>query len=228
MFSAETIAAASETGLYGEYALRLVVALVLGGIIGVERELRDKPAGLRTMILICVGAAVFSIVSEAFRPPGGQSGTRIAAQIVTGIGFLGAGAILRERNYVFGLTTAATIWAVAAIGMAVGFGMFGLGILAAGVILFALFAFYELQKWFDGLRDVQEYHFTVLNGDDALEDVTRMFDGARLRVVYRTWHEEESLLVFFIRAMGRKEDHEQLRIRLTRSQEHTLRPPVQA
>ena len=111
--------------------------------------------------------------------------------------------------------------------MAVGFGMFALGVFAAGAILFALLAFHELQKWFDSLRDVQEYHFALLNGDDALENVGLMFQNARLRVVYRTWHEDESLLVFFIRAMGRKADHDQLRTYLTHSKEHTLRAPVQ-
>ena len=223
----ELIPTMGEMGLYGHYILRLVLAVVLGGIIGVERELRDKPAGLRTMILICVGAAVFSIVSEAFRPPLGESGTRIAAQIVTGIGFLGAGAILRERHYIFGLTTAASIWTVAAVGVAVGFGMYALAVFSTAAIMFALLAFYELQKWFDSLRDVQEYHFSVLNGDDVLDNVVQMFQNARLRIVYRTWHEEESLLVFFIRAMGRKADHEQLRTYLTRSKEHTLKPPTQ-
>ena len=103
---------------------RLVVATVLGGAIGWERQHAHKPAGLRTNILICLGAALFTdlSVSAASRGPGPADPARIAAQIVTGMGFLGAGTILHARGSVTGLTTAATLWVVAAIGMAVGFG----------------------------------------------------------------------------------------------------------
>jgi len=114
-----------------ELLIKLLVAVVLGGAVGVEREMSGKPAGLRTTILICVGAALFTHLSVAIglvsQTPSGQpygDVTRIAAQIVTGIGFLGAGAILHERGSVVGLTTAATIWVVAAIGMGVGAGAY--------------------------------------------------------------------------------------------------------
>ena len=110
---------------------RLVLAALLGGLIGLERELRSKPAGLRTNLLICVGATLLMEVSIAVATPGvgavdpftgtrGGDPGRIAAQIVSGIGFLGAGTILQARGSITGLTTAATIWVVAAIGMAVG------------------------------------------------------------------------------------------------------------
>lgn len=114
-----------------ELLIKLLAAVVLGGAVGLERELSGKPAGLRTTILICVGAALFTHLSIAIGLIGLSSAgqpygdvTRIAAQIVTGIGFLGAGAILHERGSVIGLTTAATIWVVAAIGMAVGSGAY--------------------------------------------------------------------------------------------------------
>ena len=114
-----------------ELLIKLLVAVVLGGAVGVEREMSGKPAGLRTTILICVGAALFTHLSVAIglvsQTSAGQpygDVTRIAAQIVTGIGFLGAGAILHERGSVVGLTTAATIWVVAAIGMGVGAGAY--------------------------------------------------------------------------------------------------------
>ncbi|MBA2245639.1 MAG: MgtC/SapB family protein, partial [Gemmatimonadetes bacterium] len=110
---------------------RLLLAAVLGGVIGLERELSGKPAGLRTNLLICVGAALLMDLSIAVAAlanlPNEQAGAifradpaRIAAQIVSGIGFLGAGTILQARGNIIGLTTAATIWVVAAIGMAVG------------------------------------------------------------------------------------------------------------
>jgi putative Mg2+ transporter-C (MgtC) family protein len=100
----------------------LTLATILAGtIIGVERERHEKPAGLRTIILVCLGAAIFTMASYAFTTNSGDSG-RVAAQIVTGIGFLGAGVIMHERHIVFGVTTAATIWVTAAIGLTIGAG----------------------------------------------------------------------------------------------------------
>jgi len=97
----------------------IVLAIVLGGAIGWERETSGKAAGLRTNVLICLGAAVFTILSKYMAGTGGSS-TRIASQIVSGVGFLGAGAIIQDRGGVHGLTTAATIWLVSSIGMACG------------------------------------------------------------------------------------------------------------
>ncbi len=102
--------------------LVLVLAAILcGAIVGTERERQDKPAGLRTLILVCLGSAVFTMVSYAFTTTTGDSG-RVAAQIVTGVGFLGAGAILHSRTTVSGMTTAAAIWMMAAIGITIGVG----------------------------------------------------------------------------------------------------------
>jgi putative Mg2+ transporter-C (MgtC) family protein len=112
--------------------LEVVLALTsvaCGAIVGAERERHEKPAGLRTLTLVCLGSTVFTLMSYVFASNSGDSG-RVAAQIVTGIGFLGAGAILHSRNGVSGMTTAATIWVTAAIGMAVGagFALAGLGL----------------------------------------------------------------------------------------------------
>jgi putative Mg2+ transporter-C (MgtC) family protein len=108
--------------------LLALVAIVCGAILGAERERHEKPAGLRTLILVCLGATVFTMVSFVFTTSTGDSG-RVAAQIVTGIGFLGAGAILHSHKGVSGMTTAATIWVTAAIGITVGAGfpLAGLG-----------------------------------------------------------------------------------------------------
>jgi putative Mg2+ transporter-C (MgtC) family protein len=133
----------------GELVLRLCLALVLCGLIGIERETRGHVAGLRTHILVGVGAALFTIVSAyGFQDvPALPSGatridpTRIAAQIVTGVGFLGAGAIIRQGFTVRGLTTAATLWMVAAIGLAVGAGVYGAAILTTILVLVALTVF---------------------------------------------------------------------------------------
>src|SRR6266498_5180258 len=106
--------------------IKLVLAAILGGIIGVEREIRDKPAGLRTNILICVGSTLFMSISTKVAQMLGGDPTRIAAQIISGIGFLGAGAVLHSHGFVLGLTTAATIWVVAGIGMALGSGFYSI------------------------------------------------------------------------------------------------------
>ena len=201
---------------------RLLAAVVLGGAIGFERELRDKPAGFRTIILICVGACVFTILSQTMGAPD-MNTTRIAAQIVTGIGFLGAGAILRNRNSVFGLTTAATIWAVAAIGMAVGFGEFGLAVMGTLAILVALFIFDFVEKWVGTHRDIQIYDFVAPNADDIIVRVDGMFKNAKLQTRKRTCYEDEDDLVFHVRAMGAKANHEKLRLSLARSDEFRLR-----
>jgi putative Mg2+ transporter-C (MgtC) family protein len=121
------------TGNINEVLLRLLVAALLGGLIGLEREFHGRPAGLRTHILVCLGAAVIMdsslIFQEAFAPKGAESvfridPGRIAAGVVTGIGFLGAGAIVRSQDFVRGLTTAACIWFVAAIGIVAGCGLY--------------------------------------------------------------------------------------------------------
>ncbi len=122
-----------------EMVLRLLLAAALGAIIGYQRERAGKPAGLRTHILICVGAAIFTIAS-LYGFGAGADPARVAAGIVAGIGFLGAGAIIRTgEGIVAGLTTAATIWVVAGIGLAAGAGLYLVSAVATGVILIVLF-----------------------------------------------------------------------------------------
>jgi putative Mg2+ transporter-C (MgtC) family protein len=129
-----------------EVLLRLGAAAGLGGAIGVERELHEQEAGFRTHLLVAIGAALFTIVSAyAWRDFQFGAGTgvsfdptRIAAQVVTGIGFIGAGAIIRQGLSIRGLTTAATLWVVAAIGMAAGAGYYSAGLITTVIVLFAL------------------------------------------------------------------------------------------
>ncbi len=103
--------------------IKILLALILGGALGMERQYHDKPAGFATNCLICVGATLFTIMSLVMGAAGGDPG-RIAAQIVTGVGFIGAGSIMRDGNKISGLTTAANVWLVAAIGMAIGYGQY--------------------------------------------------------------------------------------------------------
>jgi len=127
---------------------RILVAAGLAGLLGLEREYHQKPAGLRTNMLIGIGSALFTILSLSFGQANLGSTDRIAAQILTGIGFLGAGAILRYPRTIHGLTTAATIWVNAAIGMAVGVGMTGIAVGATVVTLLILVALTPLEAFF--------------------------------------------------------------------------------
>lgn len=143
----EQIGGQAEPGVF-QILVRLVVAAVLGGLIGLEREMKHRPAGLRTNMFICFGAAMFTLLSDRFAAHFGGDHSRIAAQIIPGIGFIGAGSILRERGSITGLTTAATIFVVAAVGMAAGGGFYLLAIFATGVILLALFVLGQLELRF--------------------------------------------------------------------------------
>jgi putative Mg2+ transporter-C (MgtC) family protein len=147
MLSLQLASSAIPTLNWDEALLRLSLAAVLGGFIGIERELRERQAGLRTHLLVSLGSALFTIVSaygfHAFLASGSgvvrTDPTRIAAQIVTGIGFLGAGAIIRQGFSVRGLTTAATLWVVAAVGMACGAGYYSAAALSTALVLLALY-----------------------------------------------------------------------------------------
>lgn len=114
--------------------IKIFLAIVLGGALGMERQYHDKPAGYATNCLICVGAMLFTVLSEYMGAAGGDPG-RIAAQVVTGVGFIGAGSILRDGNKISGLTTAAEVWLVAAIGMTIGYGQYILAMITACAIL---------------------------------------------------------------------------------------------
>jgi putative Mg2+ transporter-C (MgtC) family protein len=130
-----------------ELIRRLLTAALLGATLGFEREIRQKSAGLRTNILICIGSALFTLMSyELAGEVFGADPGRVAAQIVTGIGFLGAGAILRTDSGVQGLTTAATVWVNAAVGVAAGGGEYRLAFIATGVTLAVLLALQPVER----------------------------------------------------------------------------------
>lgn len=154
-------------------ALKLVLAAVLGGMIGVERQLHDKPAGLRTNILICVGSTLFMSISTTVAQLLGGDPTRIAAQIISGIGFLGAGAVLHSHGFVLGLTTAATIWVVAGIGMALGAGMYSLAIFVTGMSIVTLYFLSFAEDRIQG-RKSYSYSLVVTNLNDALASINRV------------------------------------------------------
>jgi putative Mg2+ transporter-C (MgtC) family protein len=131
-----------------EMAWRLLLAAGLGAAIGLEREYRQKPAGLRTNILIAVGSALFTILSLEMTKGIGDT-SRVAGQIVTGIGFLGGGAIMRNRDTVHGMTTAATIWVNAAVGIAAGMGQYALATFAVALTLLVLVVLPPIEIYFE-------------------------------------------------------------------------------
>src|SRR6266436_8939666 len=162
---------------------RLLWAGLLGSLIGIERIRSKRPAGLRTSLFVCTAAALFTIVSVEFaRRTGDTSTTRIASNIVQGIGFLGAGVIIRERGSVVGLTTAATIFAVAALGMAAGGGLFALSGIACLMVLFALVFLVYLENWLNLKTRYMLFRITVDSLDDMVKDVHRIFSDLKVDI----------------------------------------------
>lgn len=152
---------------------KLCLAALLGGIIGLERESKHRPAGLRTNLFICVGAALFTILSEQLGSHSGEN-TRIASQIIPGIGFIGAGSILHARgDLVTGITTAATIFVVASVGMAVGGARYVIAIFATALILSVLLLLGVIERSFDLKMMVHAYEVT---GPSA-EEITSQLNG---------------------------------------------------
>jgi putative Mg2+ transporter-C (MgtC) family protein len=169
---------------------RLLLATLLGGLIGWDREAHGKPAGLRTNILICVGAALLSDISVRF---GGLSATdlarpdpaRLAAQIVSGIGFLGAGTIIQARGSVTGLTTAATLWVVAAIGIAVGAGFFVEAVGSAVLVFLVLLPLGRLERRMALSRRNRTLKVEMARGPEAIESVKALLEARGLHVHVR-------------------------------------------
>ena len=160
---------------------RLAWAALLGAIIGIERNVRRRPSGMRTGFCVSMGAALFTIVSiEIARRTGDTSTTRIASNIVQGIGFLGAGVILRERGNVVGLTTAATIFAIAAMGMAAGGGMYAVSGISCALILFALVLLYYVEDWLNLKPRYMLFRIFVDRAENMVSDVHQIF--AELKV----------------------------------------------
>jgi putative Mg2+ transporter-C (MgtC) family protein len=162
--------------------VKLLLALVIGGLVGAEREFRDKAAGFRTIIFICIGSTLFTIVSAKLGSP--HEPTRIAASIVSGVGFLGAGAILHARGRVIGLTTASTIWLAAALGMAVGGGDFALAGMATLLALVVLLAFPAVEAWIDRVWEVRTYTVECEMGSDVDEGLEETFASSGLRILH--------------------------------------------
>jgi putative Mg2+ transporter-C (MgtC) family protein len=162
--------------LLTEDILKLLIAAGLGSLIGIEREYHSKSAGLRTMILISVGSTLFTIISAKL---GGDAG-RIAANIVTGIGFIGGGIIFRENNRVVGITTAATVWATAALGMCVGIGYYEIASVSSGIVLVVLYAFVPIQNLIKQRNQLRNYRIVCKFQQKTLKHYEMIFKELKL------------------------------------------------
>ena len=162
---------------------RLAWAAFLGSVVGIERNVRRRPSGMRTSFCVSLGAALFTIVSvEIARRTGDSSPTRIASNIVQGIGFLGAGVILRERGSVVGLTTAATIFATAAIGMAAGGGLYAISGIGCALLLFALIALFYVEEWFNLKPRYMLFRIFTDRSENMVSDVHQIFKDLKVGI----------------------------------------------
>ena len=165
---------------------RLLLASVLGGLVGLERELSRKPAGIRTNMLICLGSALFTIISYEMAGNVGGDHSRIAAQIIPGIGFLGAGVVIRERGTIIGITSAATIFVVASIGMTVGAGFYATGIFTMLLLLGSLVIIGNVEDRLGLHTRVMNFKITAPPDGDPLTQVHAIVEQSGLNA--RRWH----------------------------------------
>lgn len=166
-----------------EYIVRILLAALAGGAIGIERAYHDKSAGFRTMILIATGSAFFTIISDVMGSPINDD-ARIAAAVVSGVGFLGAGVIIKDGVNIHGLTTAASIWLVASLGMGMGLGLYLLVGVITLVILFTLWILPPLERWLDALHEFVTFTIVTKNTDKQEENILKIFADAHVKVVH--------------------------------------------
>lgn len=186
-----------DLGFQADLGLRLLVAAVLGVAIGIEREIHGHPAGMRTHLLVSLGSAIFTELSiYGFGEPGAQGldPSRIAAQIVSGIGFLGAGAILKEGATIKGLTTAASLWATAAIGLAAGAAQYGIGVAGTVIVIISLWPLNRIAERLHGAGRSEERLALVVDRLGLIGEVAKALTDKRVEIVgiqteRRTKHE---------------------------------------
>ena len=187
--------------------IKVGMAVIVGGLVGAEREYQDKAAGFRTIILITLGSTLFTIFSLSMDP--GFTATRIAANIVTGIGFLGAGAIVRDGGRIAGLTTAATIWLSAALGMGIGAGDLIFVMSATIVTLLVLLVFPKFEARIDRIRETRTYEIIIGSNDyKKLARISDMFDALSLRVIEHHQAKNEKSIISSWKVIGAPQNHE--------------------
>jgi len=167
--------------IYGDEILKIGLSAIVGCLVGLEREIRRKPAGFRTLALICVGATIFTICSYKLGVDVNRD--RVAANIITGVGFLGAGVIFRNNGSVSGITTAATIWIAAALGMLIGIGEYWLSLITLSASLIILYALQYIQNWIDS--QFQHRFYTInFKGEFNAEEFNNKLNDWKLKTHY--------------------------------------------
>ena len=189
---------------------RLGMALLVGGIIGAERERHKKAVGLRTLILISLGSALFTILSYRIGLYNSNEPGRIAANIVSGIGFLGAGVILEERGRVTGLTTAATIWLTAALGMAAGAGEYLLSAGAGLMALIVLMVFTRFEEYLEISSETRTYQITTKISWDKYKELKSLFKEHHLSIQNYKQEKKEDEMVCTFEVYGTNKRHDKL------------------
>lgn len=191
-----------------EYSLRIGAALIIGMIVGLEREFQGKPAGLRTNILMCVGSCLIMIISLKVARESGNIADpgRIAAQVVTGVGFLCAGTIMRSRFSISGLTTAATIWVLSALGLAAGAGYYTLALLGTVAIVVVLILIRYLESYIISRRTTVKIHVEMDKSSMAPSMVNEQIQKRNIpREDLRYQSEERKLITIFEYTASKKE-----------------------
>lgn len=184
---------------------RMLVALAIGALIGAEREYRSKSAGLRTMILVCVGSCLFTILSIHI---GGLSQDRIASTIVTGIGFLGAGVIFKDENRVTGITTATTIWMVAALGMAAGSGNFFTAYIGTVIILVVLVMLVYVQRVIENTNQLRNYKIVFPFKMESMKKYEKLFKQCHLKALRGKQNKNREIITGNWLVQGSEKHHE--------------------
>ena len=193
--------------MFTEYLVRLAVAALIGALIGAEREFRDKAAGLRTIMLICIGSALFTIMGQELITPDRGDPVRIASAIVSGVGFLGAGVIFRRGKQSTGITTAATVWCSAALGMASGGGKFDIALAATAGILVVLWLLPPIERFIDDQRESHRYEIKIDLGRATIDELHALFDDADIKVVDCSHAKRDGKLLNEFETIGKSTAH---------------------
>lgn len=196
--------------------LKIVLALIAGAIIGSEREYRNKTAGFRTITLICFASSLFTVLSAKI---GLSSPDRIAANIVTGIGFLGAGAIFKEDNKVSGLTTAATVWVSAAIGMCIGSGELLLALVSLLLIMIILVILTYVEGFIDNINEIHQYKISCKANDHTLFKYETMFKEFQLKADKGKFSRQKDVFTGSWTVIGKHESHQQFVLAILNNQD---------
>ena len=194
--------------LYSEEIIKLLLAVTIGGFIGAEREFRHRAAGFRTIIFICLGSTLFTMFS--LKLGGDTSPVRIAAHVVTGVGFLCAGVIMEDKSQVVGLTTASTIWFTAAVGMGIGGGQYLIVALAFIGSMIILWVFPKVEALIYNVRERRTYKMICEINHDKIEELERLFQGCGLEVQGHKLSKKNQNMVCIIDAYGASEKHDRV------------------